>query len=147
MLRRPDTVIIVAIVNDKIVLIDDEQPHVGSRLGFPGGRVDKEDATLLAAAKREMVEETGYSFRQWKLVSVKQPHSKIEHFVFCWLAWDIIVQGEIHLDPGEKITVHLELFDSVKSKVLSDISHLADAEDLFLVPQNIEELLLLPAYI
>ncbi len=44
------------------------------RIGFidyPGGRVDAEDESELEAAKRELREETGLVFKNWKLVEVE----------------------------------------------------------------------------
>src|ERR1700753_2364169 len=60
MLKRTDTVSVMAVVDNKILFIDDEQPHLGSRRSFPGGRIDDTDESQLAAAQREMHEETGY---------------------------------------------------------------------------------------
>ena len=62
MLKRPDTVTVMCVVDEKVLVIDEEQPHVGTRRSFPGGRVDDTDASVEAAAKREVLEETGYSF-------------------------------------------------------------------------------------
>src|SRR5487761_1525106 len=58
MLKRPDTVQIVAIKDGKIVMVDDEQPNRAACVHFPGGILDKDDVSWLAAAKRELVEET-----------------------------------------------------------------------------------------
>lgn len=46
MLKRTDTVSVIGLVDGgKILVIDDEQPHLGSRRSFPGGRVDPSDAS------------------------------------------------------------------------------------------------------
>src|SRR5258708_1287456 len=82
MLKRPDTVTVIPIADDKILAIEDEQPHSGSRLSFPGGRVDSDEENTLVAAKREAKEETGYEFDNWKLVNVTQPHTKLEWFIY-----------------------------------------------------------------
>src|SRR6185369_15622192 len=78
MLKRPDTVQILAIKDGKVVLVHDEQPGRPVQLHFPGGRVDPEDASWLEAAQRELREETGLSFKNWKMITVKQPIIKIE---------------------------------------------------------------------
>src|SRR3989344_4472803 len=65
MLKRPDTINAICIANNKVLVIEDSQPNVGSRLSFPGGKVDKEDESTLAATQRELKEETGYEFKNW----------------------------------------------------------------------------------
>src|ERR1700733_8127048 len=57
MLKRPDTVQAIAVVDDKILVLNDEQPHRGARLTFPGGRADKSNESTDAAIKREVHEE------------------------------------------------------------------------------------------
>jgi ADP-ribose pyrophosphatase len=103
-LRRPDTVLVVGIVDDKIVLIDDEQAGRGKVLRLPGGRVETTDESTLAAARREMLEETGYDFASWRLVEVTQPESKLEWFVYIYVADVANRQKQPQNDGGEKIT-------------------------------------------
>ena len=79
MLRRPDTVKIIPIVTaeearslgfeaseTQIIVTKQEQPRKDCFYDYPGGRMDEEDADELVAAKRELLEETGLSFRNWK---------------------------------------------------------------------------------
>ncbi|HEX5744244.1 MAG TPA: hypothetical protein VFX84_02225, partial [Candidatus Saccharimonadales bacterium] len=35
MLKRPDTANVICVVDDKILVLDDEQPHLGKRQSFP----------------------------------------------------------------------------------------------------------------
>lgn len=113
MLKRPDTIKIIAIKDNRLVILDEEQPHDHHFTDFPGGRHDKESETELDAAKRELLEETGMSFKTWKLISVQQPHTKIEWFVYVFVATDFDMQIEPKLDNGEKIHVNLKSFDEV----------------------------------
>src|SRR5947207_1103819 len=53
MVRRPDTTSTICVVGDKIIVLEEEQPHAGKKFSFGGGRVDPTDASILAAAKRE----------------------------------------------------------------------------------------------
>lgn len=106
MLKRPDTVVACCIVDDKILVLHDEQPHRGTKRCFPGGRVEPQESTL-AAAEREVREETGYTFTKWRLVQVEQPLTKIEWFVYLYVAWDPIAQTDVHLDGGERTSVEL----------------------------------------
>jgi ADP-ribose pyrophosphatase len=147
MLKRPDTVVAICIVDDeKILVVDDEQPHFGSRKSFPGGRVDESDQSVEAAVRREVAEETGYTFKQWRLIQVHQPHNKIEWFVYLFIAWDVASQDKPHLDPGEKITTERYNFDELKTLTLNKTGYLSDVKDLFRDLSNVEQLLALPAF-
>lgn len=146
MLKRTDTVSVIGVVDDKILVIDDEQPHMGSRKSFPGGRIDDTDPTVEAAAQREVLEETGYSFQNWHLVKVHQPYRKIEWFVYVLLAWGAAGQQAPHLDPGEKITVNALDFAAVKELAMNDVGYLGESRDLFKDLENIDQLLALPEF-
>lgn len=105
MLKRPDTVKVIAIKEDKLVVIEDSQPVAKTEVTFPGGRINETDSSWVAAAQREMLEETGLSFKNWKLIEVVQPIHKIEWFVAWYLAYDLIDQVKPTNDKGEKIKV------------------------------------------
>lgn len=108
MAKRHDTVIIIGIRDDNVVVTRDEQPGRNPRMSFPGGRHDNENETELDAAKREMLEETGITFRNWKLINVFEPAAdtnKIEWLMYVFLATDFIDEVEQNLDAGEKIQV------------------------------------------
>lgn len=150
MLRRPDTVQIVAIKDNELVLVNDEQPgRKGARLHFPGGRVDPEDASWLTAAKRELLEETGLEFEDWRLVHVEQPHQKIEWFVSFFIATNFKKASPQHVDKGgEKIEVVSRDFYSLRTAVLAgEAPSLNFAIPLFLSVSSLEELSSLPQFI
>lgn len=146
MLKRPDTIAVLAITDDKILVLDDEQPHVGSRKSFPTGRVDKTDSSTLAAAKREILEETGYRFQDWRLVSVIQPHAKLEWFIYFYISYNGQKVSEPHLDAGERIKVQALPFTAVKSLVLDKAGYLGEALDIFEKVNSIQELTALPEF-
>src|SRR5690606_38807748 len=119
MLKRPDTVSVICVVDDKVLVIQDEQPHRGVRSStLPGGRVDEEDHSTLRAAKREVEEEVGYQFKNWKLVNVLQPIHKLEWFIYTYVAWGVTAKGDVRHDPGERIASELKSFDEFKSLVI-----------------------------
>lgn len=117
-LKRPDTVIVICIKDDKLIFIREEQPGRPELLRLPGGRVDEgEDWDV--AVQRECAEELGLQFAQWRLVSVTQPVAKIEWFVALYIATDCTHKGEPRLDPGEKITPVEMTFDEARAYFLA----------------------------
>lgn len=128
MLRRPDTVKIIPIVTEEevqrlgfkadeaqLIVTKQEQPRKDCFYDYPGGRMDEEDADELAAAKRELLEETGLSFRNWKLIKVEQPFNKIDWLVYTFVATELLGQTEQSLDAGEKIEVVPMSFGEAKA--------------------------------
>ncbi|HSW80977.1 MAG TPA: NUDIX domain-containing protein [Candidatus Saccharimonas sp.] len=111
MLRRPDTVIIIGVKDGKLVVQKESQPYYGEDICFPGGRHDVETEDELDCAKRELHEETGMAFKDFKLVDVRQQGHKIEAFVYVFVATNFIRQDAQHVDAGEKISVELMSFD------------------------------------
>ena len=137
MLRRPDTVKILAVLTDaearqlreakvssttgaKLVVTKQEQPRKDCFYDYPGGRADAEDADELAAAKRELREETGLVMRNWKLIKVEQPFGKFDWLVYTFLATGLEEQVAQSLDAGEKIELELLGFDEVKKLSASE---------------------------
>jgi ADP-ribose pyrophosphatase len=145
MLGRPDTLQILAIKDGKLVILHEEQPGSGPFYGLPGGRHDVAGETELEAAQRELLEETGLTFKTWKLIEVAQPHTKIEWFVYLYVASDFVSETKPHLDAGEKIEV--ELADLARARELAggpDVRHLP--KDLLEQVNSIEALTDLPEY-
>ena len=146
MLKRPDTVTSICIVDNKIIVLNEEQPNSGLRKSFPGGRVDETDEDIIFAAKREALEETGYSFKNWRLIKVWQPHTKLEWFIHLTLAWDVIGQQDTSHEPGEKISIDEISFDEVKELVITKSGYLGESTAIFEELNSMEELLKLPEF-
>lgn len=119
MISRPDTVKIIAIKDGKIVVIKERQPRMNWCYDLPSGRHDHPEEDELIAAKRELLEETGMSFKNWKLIAVKQPFVKIDWLVYTFLATDFERQVPQSLDSGEQIEV-LELDFTEAKKIFHD---------------------------
>jgi ADP-ribose pyrophosphatase len=144
MLKRPDIVTVVAVKGDRIIIVDQEQPTMKPFMDLPGGRHDIQNETELEAAKRELLEETGMSFKTWKLIEVRQFLPKIENFLYLFLATDFESQVEQNLDAGEKITVREVSFDEFGKLIASP--KFRTKPQLLNSIQSIDELLNLPEY-
>lgn len=145
MLKRPDTVKVIAVKDEKIVVLKQDQPDHKNFYDLPGGRHDVESETELEAAKREMLEETGMKFGYWKLINVVQPTTKIEQFVYIFLASDFESQGEQNLDNGEKIDVELQDLTSLKQLTKEPNARYLPRDILDQV-ETLDELIALPEY-
>jgi ADP-ribose pyrophosphatase len=151
MLKRPDTVRILAVVDDKVVIIKQEQPHVGLFIDIPGGFHDKEGETELDAAKRELKEETGIECKKWKLIEAVQAHNKIEQFNYLFLAFGAVDGNTLEsrkqkLDIGERVEVtYLSLEES--KKICDDPIVRFLPKNILNKVNSIEELKALPSLI
>lgn len=105
MLKRPDTVKVIAIQDDQVLIIKQEQPHLKCFYDIPGGLTDVAGENERQAAMREFKEETGYAAGSWRLLDVRQPAVKIDWLVYTFLAWDLKRVAKQQLDAGERIEV------------------------------------------
>lgn len=109
--KRPDTVVVFAVLpNGKIILTEQEQPGKEPFVGATGGRVD-EGEDILTAAKRELLEESGYEAEEFILWDAQHPVGKIDWVVYTFIAKGLRKVADMHPDAGEKIkliTVSLE---------------------------------------
>lgn len=124
-LKRPDTVMVIPITEDgKIILTKQEQPGKQPFIGTAGGRVDDGEG-VLDAAKRELLEETGYEAKEWVLFDAVQPVSKVEWAVYTFFAKGCKKVAEQNLDGAEKIDLmHINFDEFVQQVLEKDFSDL-----------------------
>jgi len=67
--RHTGSVVVLAVDQESRVLLERQYRHAAGRFLYelPAGRID-EGENALAAGKRELLEETGYSARKWKRI-------------------------------------------------------------------------------
>jgi 8-oxo-dGTP pyrophosphatase MutT (NUDIX family) len=110
-LKRPDTVVVFPVLDDgKIILTEQEQPGKEPFIGATGGRVD-EGEDILEAAKRELLEESGYEASEFVLWDAQHPTSKIDWVVYTFIAKGLKKVADMNLDTGEKIVLKLVNLD------------------------------------
>lgn len=106
---RADTVTILALTADKkVIMTKQTQPGFQEFLSLPGGIIDENEG-VLAASKRELLEETGFSSDDWYFLFSGQMNSRIDWANFYLVAKNCQRVAELKPDAGEKINV--ELFD------------------------------------
>ena len=112
-LKRPDTVVVFPVLDDgKILLTEQEQPGKEPFIGATGGKVE-EGEDILEAAKRELLEESGYEAEEFILWDAQQPISKIEWAVYTFVAKGLRKVADLSLDGGEKIKLRTATLDEL----------------------------------
>lgn len=106
MLKRKHSIQVLAVTKDKkIIVLKEQHPHLKKSFYgvIGGGQEDKE--TPLQTAKRELQEETGYTSKNWKLIHIERPSSKIDWPLYTYVAKNSKKTHEPKLDAGEKVEV------------------------------------------
>ena len=143
-LKRPDTVVVFPVMDDgRIILTEQQQPGKEPFIGATGGRVD-EGEDILEAAKRELLEESGYEASEFILWDAQQPTAKIDWVIYTFIAKGLRKVADMHPDAGEKITlkpVDLEEFmEIVIDKNFIEKEIVSKIYEAKLDPQKKEEL-------
>jgi len=118
-LETPDWVDIVAVTSDgKIVLVDQFRFGVDAvTTEIPAGIIELGE-TPLAAAQRELLEETGYTSSEWVDLGWVEPNSAFQdNRCYQWLARDVRLTDAPDLDEGEMIAVRVLAFDEVRQEI------------------------------
>jgi ADP-ribose pyrophosphatase len=103
---HPGAVMIVAQLDNGNLVLERQYryPMHAVMLEFPAGKLDPGE-TSLACARRELLEETGYSARQWARAGMLHPViSYSTEFIDIWFARGL-TPGERKLDAGEFLDV------------------------------------------
>lgn len=113
----PTWVTAVALTEDGKVIIEHQYRHALGEvcIEIPGGCVDDTDASLEDAIKRELLEETGYSFTSYEyLGKISANPSTNSNLMHMFLARGGKKITEQHLDANEEIKISLHTIDEVK---------------------------------
>jgi ADP-ribose pyrophosphatase len=109
---------VIALTKNREVVLVKQYRH-GVRkvlLEIPAGIIDDEDESPLQTAKRELLEETGYTGDQFVEVGKAYPNPATHNnLTFSFLALDIEKVGQQSLDETEEIEVSLVPFDKFVS--------------------------------
>lgn len=112
---RPDTAIVFPITEDgQILIIEDSQPHRETVLTTVAGRIEFNE-TPEEAAKRELLEETGYEANTWESFYTVTPVEKLDWVNYVFIAKGCRKVKDQQPDAGEKITVRSVTFEELIS--------------------------------
>lgn len=120
-LEYPNWVNVLGITKDKKMVLIEQYRHGIGEVSFelPAGICD-EGEDHMEAAKRELLEETGYGGGNWQewMVVCANPATHT-NLTYCYLATDIEKLQEQDLESSEEIDVHLVSFEEAK-KILME---------------------------
>lgn len=118
MLKRPNTIEVIAIKDGKICISHQSQPTKPDFYSLFGGRAEEGEEPLVTA-KRELLEESGFESNNWELYKTYHPLHKIDWDIYTFVAKDCKKVADVKLDPGEKIETKELNFDEFVEFVLS----------------------------
>ena len=101
---------VVAVTEDGRVPFVSQYRHGSGQISLeiPGGAVDRKDASPLEAAKRELLEETGYAADEWHSLGELHPNPAIlDNTCYVFLARGARRVADLKLDEAEELEVSL----------------------------------------
>jgi len=122
-LEYPDWVNVIAITKDEQFVMVKQYRHAMGNTSFElcAGVADETDASFTDAAKRELLEETGYGgghWEEWMVIAANPATSNNK--VHCFLATGVEKLSEPAPEASEDITVHLCNADELKEMMLGE---------------------------
>ena len=121
-LEYPDWVNVVAITESNEVILVKQYRHAAGevQLEIPGGCIDNNESPE-AAVRRELLEETGYAFDKFELLSILYANPATgNNKTHCFLATGGKKIQEQSLDHGEDIIVELVSIEKLKELLLEN---------------------------
>jgi ADP-ribose pyrophosphatase len=123
---HPGAAAMVPIFPDQRILVERQYRYAvgGVFVEVPAGKIDPGETTL-ATARRELVEETGYSAREWAFLTRLHPAIGFATEVMdVYLCRDLVHVGQ-QLDAGEFVEIELVtlgwLIDELRAGRLTDV--------------------------
>ena len=131
----PDWVTVVALTPERHVVLIRQYRHGIRRtiLEIPGGAVDPGDASLLATAQRELLEETGYAATEWRHAGTAgaSPHNHT-NLIHCFIALGAHSVAAPRRESSEQMETLLMLFDEfVERAYQGELEHAHHVASLF----------------
>lgn len=123
----PDWCNIVPLTRDgRVVMVRQRRHGIGQEtLELPGGMIDPDDASPLEAARRELLEETGYRAEKVEAIGSIAPNpAMMTNRCWSFLARDVEQVADLDLDGGEDIDVVLVPYAEIPAMIArGEIAH------------------------
>ncbi len=132
LLHYPEWVHVVALTPERQMILVRQYRHGTKRMSLelPGGMMDATDQDAEAAARRELLEETGYTADVFHPVCVLDPNPAIQNNgLHIFYTTDARLVAEQNLDHGEELQVEFmpvaEVFSGLPNGLITQSMHVA----------------------
>ena len=115
-IEKRDVALVCGVTSDNKILLKQEYRYPIDKvtLELPGGTFDEKEETPLEAAKREFLEETGYTAKTWREIGTFYDYpTKDANKVVVFFAENIEKISNQNLDDSEDINLSLFPFEKV----------------------------------
>jgi 8-oxo-dGTP pyrophosphatase MutT (NUDIX family) len=119
-LHFPDWVLTLALTPRQEVVMVRQYRHGTEQvcLELPGGLVDPDDASPELSARRELLEETGFTVSNIRLIGECYPQPAIlSNRCFFYLAEGAVKSQQQNMDAGEDIEILTIPLDKIRTKI------------------------------
>ncbi|MCP4354526.1 MAG: NUDIX hydrolase [Proteobacteria bacterium] len=118
MLKRKHVISVIALQDENIFYLEEQQPDKDPFIGLVSGCADNNSEDPLETAKRELLEETGMASDDWSLIMESNDNPFIDCPIYIYTARNCRVIAEPTLEPSEKIDVHIATIDKFCDEIL-----------------------------
>lgn len=118
-LKRKPSVQVIALINDKLIILEEEQPNIGKFLAIPGG-VFEDNESPEEAARRELLEETGCVSDDMVFWKKHDFSVDIDWGTHYFIAKNCKKVSEPRPDPGERFEIKEVSFEEFLEKTTSE---------------------------
>lgn len=118
-LEYPDWINVLAITEDGRFIVERQYRHGTRTVEYElcAGTLENGESPI-EAAKRELLEETGYAGGEWELYCIETPNpAAMTNQNYTFLAKGVKDTGERYLERTENIEIHLLSYDELKKIV------------------------------
>ena len=122
-LEYPAWICVIALTKEGGMIMERQYRHGIGRVDYElcAGVVDPTDASPLEAAKRELLEETGFGNGEWQSYMIISANPGTHNnLTYCFLATGVEKVMERHLEPTEDIVVEVLRPEQVRTLLLKN---------------------------
>jgi 8-oxo-dGTP pyrophosphatase MutT (NUDIX family) len=116
----PPWVSVVAVTaDDRLVMVRQYRPALGAvNFEIPAGTTDPHETSIEDAARRELLEETGYGGGTWSLLTTLSPNPALQdNLSHTFLAEGVVQQAPPNTEDTEDLRVHLVPVNELESLI------------------------------